>query len=110
MYIALAMKCAGIYNNMLSVTHACIVHRTRAITNVVYGKYAENEPVSGVYKMADYRVLVEYGNNKLHVSLQRSHCTKNSKLASLAVLAGQELLLDLYDVMYTSLQFAGVRV
>ena len=40
-----------------SVTHARI---SRAITSVVYGRNAENEPVSRI-KMADYRVVVSMG-------------------------------------------------
>ena len=36
------------------------VYRTRAITSVVYGRNAENEPVFA-YKMADYRALVSMG-------------------------------------------------
>ena len=38
----------------LSITHARVqVYCTRAITSVVYGSNAENEPVSRI-KMADY--------------------------------------------------------
>ena len=44
----------------LSVTHARKSYRTRTITSVVYGRNAENEPVSCI-KMADYRVLVIMG-------------------------------------------------
>ena len=36
------------------------VHRTRAIKSVVYGRNAENEPISRI-KMADYRALVSMG-------------------------------------------------
>ena len=36
------------------------VYRTREITSVVYGRNAENEPVSRI-KMADYRAVVSMG-------------------------------------------------
>ena len=36
------------------------VYRTREITSVVYGRNAENEPVSRI-KMADYSELVSMG-------------------------------------------------
>ena len=36
--------------------------RTREITSVVYGRNAENEPVSRI-EMADYRALRKYGNS-----------------------------------------------
>ena len=44
----------------LSVTHARKSSRTRAIKSVVYGRNAENEPVSRI-KMADYHALVSMG-------------------------------------------------
>ena len=59
----------------LSVTHARISYRTRAITSVVYGRNAENAPVSHT-KMADYRALVSMGT--LQLSSKRSHYTKNA--------------------------------
>ena len=51
---------AGIYTNTtaLSVTHE--VYRTRQINSVVYGRNAENEPISRI-KMADNRALVSMG-------------------------------------------------
>ena len=49
---------ALLYTQALSVTHACI--RTREITSVVYGRNAENEPVSPI-KMADYSAVVSMG-------------------------------------------------
>ena len=47
----------------VSVTHARKSSRTRApacIKSVVYGRNAENEPVSRI-KMADYRALMSMG-------------------------------------------------
>ena len=37
------------------------VYRTRAITSVVYGRNAENEPVSRI-KMADYSIIIIHTN------------------------------------------------
>ena len=44
------------------------VYRTREITSIVYGKNAENEPVSRI-KMADYRVLLSMGTYNSGVSM-----------------------------------------
>ena len=47
----------------LSVTHARIVYRTRAIRSVVYGRNAEYLPVSRI-KMADYpNAIAHYTKN-----------------------------------------------
>ena len=48
----------GVNNNTLTLTLTCF--DTRAITSVVYGRNAENEPVSRI-KMADYSELVSMG-------------------------------------------------
>ena len=48
----------------------------RAITSVVYGRNAENEPVSRI-KMADYYARVSMGT--LLLSSKRNHYTKNAK-------------------------------
>ena len=61
------MKCGGFFTHheallcALSVTRARIsLPHARAIMSVVYGRNAENEPVSRI-KMADYRALVSMG-------------------------------------------------
>ena len=44
------------------------VYRTRAITSLVNGRNAENEPVSCI-KMADYRCARKYGNALLYIAI-----------------------------------------
>ena len=65
------MKCGGVFvcthrstamrAQALSITHARIsLPHARAIMSIVYGRNAENKPVSRI-KMADYRALVSMG-------------------------------------------------
>ena len=62
------MKCAGFYTLLKPLHMHVKVYRTREITSIVYGKNAENEPVSRI-KMADYRVLVSMGTYNSGVSM-----------------------------------------
>ena len=48
------------YIHTLYTAHVRKSLRTREIKSVVYGRNAENEPVSRI-KMADYRALVSMG-------------------------------------------------
>ena len=61
MVVSTARRLHYIYTSeaqALSVTHGA--YKFTAIKSVVYGRNAENEPVSRI-KMADYRALVSMG-------------------------------------------------
>ena len=60
-YTLLKLKCYPLHMRVK-------VYRTRAITSVVYGRNAENEPVSRI-KMADYRCARKYGNASLYIAI-----------------------------------------
>ena len=82
---------AGLKKITLPLHMRVQVYRTRAITSVVYGRNAENEPVSCT-KMADYSELVSYSYLRSEAIIRKTphsntsqHDTETASMSSLSL-------------------------